>query len=357
VAARLGPAPSGPLRRTPDVVVGGNDLGLTRLLAIARLTPAHVVAVAADLLTALEEGDAVRIGVRPEAVRVGRDGRARLVDGAAAGEQGLAPVAALLDQLTAATSGTDPHLTPTLERAAAEARRPDGRLAIVAAIVRAADARGGARVRAELGGLVAAATGGMARPTRFEPPEPVHAPRTIVRGMLARTWKGIASVLVLAAVLLVEIAVLGEEINSDIQAALDAGRSETTATTSAPELPPVVPPAPTAAGPITWVDLRPVEPCTPDAECALRMRVLLQPRPEPQELVWDFRILDRCTGASVTATGGTVTVPPNGDRADVVDTVPLPRGEALAVMALVSWPATTASPAVAVPAAGGGCGI
>jgi hypothetical protein len=195
---------------------------------------------------------------------------------------------------------------------------------------------------------------------RVAPHAPVDDSPTIVRAMLVRAWKGLASLVALAAVILVEIAVLGEGINRDIQAALDAGRSETTATTSAttgaPELPPVIPPAPTAAGSITRVDLRPVQPCTPDADCALRIRVLLQPRPEPQKLVWDFRILDRCTGASVTAAGGTVTVPPNGDRADVVGTVPLPQGEALAVMALVSWPATTASPAVAVPAAGGGCG-
>jgi hypothetical protein len=83
--------------------------------------------------------------------------------------------------------------------------------------------------------------------------------------------------------------------------------------------------------------------------------VTLEPRAEPQAITWEFRILDRCTGAAVTAAGGTVTVPPHGDRADAVSTVGLPRADALAVVAVTSRPFTAASGAVNVPATGG-CG-
>jgi hypothetical protein len=50
--------------------------------------------------------------------------------------------------------------------------------------------------------------------------------------------------------------------------------------------------------------------------------------------------------------GGTITVPPQGDRADVVSTLELPPAKALAVMAITNQPFIAASEAVYVPAAG-----
>jgi hypothetical protein len=356
------PASAGPPHTAVD------DLALTRLLSIVRLTPAQAVALGADLLACLEDAAGRgRLGL--EAARVGRDGRARVIDAGPSGNgAGLATAAALLDGIRAATrpsrpSTADQGLISALERAAAEARSPHGRLAIVAAILREADGAGGAQARAELARLVAIVLGeapalDAARAPRAPAPRrrrPRPTTRAVVRAAAARSWKWVLSLVVLVAVVLIEIAFLRDEISRDIEAVLDAGRSGSTVTTT-PTLPPVPRPAPDAVGTISRVDLRPVTPCTPDAGCALRVQVTLQPQAAPQTITWDFRVVDRCTGETVTVPGGTVTVPPHGDRADVVSTVGLPPADALAVMAVTNQPFTAASAAVNVPAPGA-CGL
>jgi hypothetical protein len=364
VVAARGPASAAPPR--PVVArSGADDLALTQLLSIARLTPAQAVALGADLLACLEDA-AGRSLQRPEGARVGRDGRARVIAaGPSANGAGLAIAAALLDSLRAATrpSAADHGLISALERAATEARSPHGRLAIVAAILREADGAGGAQARSELARLVAIVLGEVpaldaARAPRTPAPRrrrPRPTPRAVARAAAARSWKWVLSLVVLVAVVLIEIAFLREEISRDIQAVLDAGRSGSTVT-STPTLPPVAPPAPTAVGTISRIDLRSVTPCTPDAGCALRVQVTLQPQAEPQTITWDFRVVDRCTGEAVTVPGGTVTVPPHADRADVVSTVGLPPADALAVLAVTNQPFAAASAAVNVPAPGA-CGI
>ena len=346
---RPAPTPRVPVKVTPD------GLRLTSLLAIATLTPAQAVALGTDLLTALEERQAT-CGPRPEAVWVGRDGRPRLTDGGT--DPTDVAAARLLEELIAATrtSPADDDLVAVLERAAVQARQPDGRLAVAAAVLRAADATGGSQARGELARLVAAATGevtAVGHTPPPAPPPPTHHPRW--RVAVTRTWKVTLPLFVLVAVVLTELALLRDEISRDISAVLESGRSSAPTEEVAPTLPPVLPPAPRAAGPIARVDLRPVQPCTPDADCEFRMQVMLQPRPEPQSISWQFQIVDRCTGGAVVVPGGTLTVPPDGDRADAVSTVALPRSGAVAVMALINQPATAASGAVPVPAVGG-CG-
>jgi hypothetical protein len=369
IRVRSAVAPRGTASAAPTRSAGADDLVLTQLLSIARLTPAQAVALGADLLAGLEDAEG-RTQLRPEAVRVGRDGRARLVDARhppSTNGVGLASAAALLDGLTAATrsSAADHGLPSALERAAAETRSPHGRLAIAAAILREADAAGGAQARAELARLVAMVAGGQAPALEAAPAprapvprrrRPRRPPRAVARAAVARSWKWVLSLVVLVAAILIEIAYLSDEIGRDVQAVLEAGRSAPTAISTPPSLPPVAPPAPIAAGTISRVDLRPVVPCTPDAACALRLHMLVQPRAEPQTITWDFRIHDRCTGAAVSVPGGNVTVPPHGDRADVVSTVGLPQADALAVLAVTSQPFTAASTAVHVPAPGA-CGI
>jgi hypothetical protein len=363
VVAARGPATTPP--RTAVGRSGADDLALTQLLSIARLTPAQAVALGADLLACLEDA-AGRTQLRPEGARVGRDGRARVIDAGPSGNgAGLATAAALLDRITAAArpSAADQGQMSALERAATEARSPHGRLAIAASILREADGAGGAQARAELARLVAIVVGeapalDAARAPRPPAPRrrrPRPTPRAVARAAAARSWKWVLSLVVLAAVVLIEIAFLRDEISRDIQAVLDAGRSGSTMT-STPTLPPVPRPAPGAVGTISRVDLRPVTPCTTDAGCALRVQVTLRPQAEPQTITWDFRVVDRCTGEAVTVPGGTVTVPPHADRADVVSTVGLPPADALAVLAVTNQPFTAASAAVNVPAPGA-CGI
>jgi hypothetical protein len=368
-------------RAVPDVVArqpGATDgLALTQLLDVARLSPAQAVALGADVLAGLHERSAAGVtpcGLSREGVRVAPDGRAHLLDDLPAAEHGRQPapgpaaVAPLLGELVAATgsASAQPATGPlnALRWAAAEARQPHATVPGVASILSDADTTGGAEARAELARLVSAVRGGRLAPRRASfapqavtprPPRPRRKPRAVARTVVARTYKWVLSIAVLATVILIEIAFLRDEIARDIQTVLDAGRSGPAAT-DAPVLPPVVPPAPAAAGTITAVDLRAVEPCTPGAGCQFRIQVVLQPRPEPQTVSWTFQVVDRCTHETTTAPGGTVTVRPDGDRADAVSTVAVPPGDALAVLALTSGPSITASAALPVPAEGM-CGV
>ncbi|MFC5233874.1 hypothetical protein [Pseudonocardia zijingensis] len=328
-----------------------HDVDLRRLLAVARLTPAQAVALGTDVLAALEDPEAAA----GSAVLVGPDGRARVAGSGPAGshEARLATAAAVLDELRAATDG---EAASSLERAAAETRSPEGRLAFAAAILREADAPEGAQARAELSTLVRVLTG-VAQPIVAPSPpprrrtRPRRTRRARARALVARSWKWGLSLVLLVAIVGVEIAFLQDRIAEDVQAVLDAGRSAAAPATPT-GLPPVVPPEPAAAGPIDRVDLRPVQPCAPGTACALRTQVVVQPQAGPQTVTWNMRILDRCTGVATTVPGGSVTVPPGGDRADAVGTVALPDAGALAVVAVATAPATAASAPVDIPGNG-----
>jgi hypothetical protein len=390
-----------PPEERPAVVVPPHverpaGLGLPRLLEIARITPAQALALGADVLAGLESRHAAGgDGLSPKDVHVGPDGRARLADRGRLADQGrladrarvgdraqvdghplpetgepdLTAVATLLDDLGGAARRTarQPDAR-TVERLAAldaavvEATRPGGTVAAVAAGLRDADASGGTAARAELARLVAAVSGRGAGPapraagTAARPPAPPapaagRAPRARARSVAARTWKWAVSLLVLVTVIAIEFAFLRDRIARDVEALLDAGRTgSTTSETSAGEPAPVVPPAPPTAGAVTAVDLRTMGPCAPGEGCEARVQVRLHPGPEPQTVDWAFQVVDRCTGALVTLPGGTVTIPPNGDRADAIDALALPPGDALAVLALTGAPDTAASAPVSVPA-------
>jgi len=212
----------------------------------------------------------------------------------------------------------------------------------------------GARARAELAKLVALLVGDAPQvvaperpPRQRRHPRPTRRDRR--RALVARSWKWGLSVVLLLAVVGAEIAFLQDRIVRDVETVLDAGRSAASAASTTPALPPVAVPEPATAGPIGGVDLRPVQPCEPGTACALRTQVVVQPQTEPQTITWDLRIIDRCSGGAVTVPGGTVTVPPGGDRADAVGTVALPQAGALAVVAVTNGPAIAASAPVEVP--------
>jgi hypothetical protein len=373
-----------PAEPRPEVVVPPPaeqpaGLCLPRLLEIARITPAQALALGADVLTGLESRHAAGGGgLCPEGVHVGPDGRTRLAGRAEpnghrlpeSGGPDLAAAVALLDDLGGAARRSARHpdaravgQLAALDGAVAEAARPGGTVATVAAGLRAADTSG-ATARAELARLVAAASGQGAgaapRPagTAPRPPAPPtrtvrRGPRALARTAAARTWKWVVSLVVLVAVIAIEFAFLHEQIARDVEALLDAGRTGSATSEASVGAPaPVVPPALPTAGAVTAVDLRAVRQCAPGKGCEARLQVRLRPRAEPQTVDWTFQVVDRCTGAVVTVPGGTVTIPPNGDRVDAIDTVALPAGEALAVLALTGAPATAASAPLPVPAQG-----
>ena len=160
-------------------------------------------------------------------------------------------------------------------------------------------------------------------------------------------WTWLASIAVLVAVVLLEIAVLRDEIAADVDLLLDAGRSESApSSASRPDGLPVVAPAPAAAGMVTAVDLRTVGTCTPGSPCTVRVLVRLLPHAEPQTVTWSFGVVDRCTGAMNNVPGGTLSVPPGVDRAVAIGTVGLPPATAVAVLAVTEVPAKAAGPPV-----------
>jgi len=73
---------------------------------------------------------------------------------------------------------------------------------------------------------------------------------------------------VLVAAVVVEIIFLRDDISRDVLAVLEAGRSEATATGTPPSSPPIVAAAPTAAGAISRIDIRQIQPCASGADCA-----------------------------------------------------------------------------------------
>ena len=78
----------------------------------------------------------------------------------------------------------------------------------------------------------------------------------------------------------------------------------------------------------------------------MRVLVRLLPAAEPQVVTWSYQVVDRCAGTTVTAPGGTVTVPPHADRVAAVGVVLLPPSGAAAVVAVTDTPAVAASPPV-----------
>jgi hypothetical protein len=86
----------------------------------------------------------------------------------------------------------------------------------------------------------------------------------------------------------------------------------------------------------------------PGAPCAVRVLVWLVPAPDPQTVTWSFRVVDRCTGATDTTPGGSVTVPPGAEQATAVGTVALPPHPAVAMVAVTDVPVAAAAPPVLV---------
>ena len=361
------PAPPAPVR--PDGVP------LTRLTALARLTPAQALELGAGVLEELagrsDPGTCERVPV--DRVVVSTDGAVVLTpagDGgqelgpSAAAPAGV-PVAAVLAGVAAAARVRGRRADPAAERLlghldGAVTEVPDAGVPVVAGRLReaAAEIDRGA-VRAELAALVraiegvaAAATGAGSTGSRSgaagaAPSRP--ASTAGARSAVRRIGAWLFSILVLTAIVVLEVAMLRDDIARDVELLLDAGRSGTETSASAgPDGPPIVLPAPAASGSVAGVDLRPLAPCAPDTACTLRVQVRLVPGADEQVVTWTYRVVDRCSGASDTAPGGSVTVPAGSDRAEAVGTVVLPAGASVAVLAVTEAPAVAASAPVSV---------
>jgi hypothetical protein len=352
---------------------------LARLLALARLTPAQALELAASVLAEATRRPAPAgessgsDNVTIDQVVVGPDGRVVLHAAAHGGRTSGPPVVdpsgpsvgTVIAELAGAARLAGRREDPAAEQplAVLDLAVTELPVAGVASVARtleeASAAIDRAAVRAELAALVTAVSERVA-PTSG--PGPASARSTAVRavpvGRVAHRGAGSArrrisawllSALVLAGVVLLEVAVLRDKIVVDIGQLLDAGRSGSAPSAAPkPDGLPIVRPAPAAAGTVTGVDLRPLAPCAPGAPCTVRLLVRLDPAARQQVVTWSYHIVDRCTGATTTAPGGSVTVPAGAGRAAVVGSVPLPAVPGVAVVAVTALPAVAASRPVSI---------
>jgi hypothetical protein len=365
----------------PSLHPGGVELG--RLLARAQLTVPQGIELAAAV-----SAEAVR---RPEPapgsadgpvlvgpVVIGADGRVVAdppahgggTGGAPAGPPAGAALAKVLGDVADAVRPRARHAGPAAERLVNEL---DGAVADLplagapATARRLRDLAGGIHrgtVRSELGALVRA-IGGAAGPPGGRPAgstaaaarSPRRRPAAARRGTRKR-WIGawLVSLLVLAGVVAGEVGLLRDHIAADVEALLDAGRGSATPSPTpaarpvpAPAARPVPTPGPAAAGDVTAVDLRAVSPCVPGSPCTVRLQVRLAASADAGVVRWSFRLVDRCSGATLLAPGGSVAVPADAPRVQAVGVVALPAAlPAVAVSAVTDAPAVAASPPLLV---------
>ena len=241
-------------------------------------------------------------------------------------------------------------------------------LLAVATVLRSAADAVGAPARSELAAMVAAVTTGchaapadaVAEP-RASPARAGHRGRWPRRGWIdptghptERGWAALARLgkwalagAVLVALLLLEMLLLGDRIGADLAALRAAGQTSQSQPTGVAVT--TLPVAPSASGPVTGVDLRPLARCVPGAACQLRVLVGLVPGPVARRVRWTYLVTDRCTGSVRHVAGGAVTAAAGGSEVAVVGQLTVPAGRALAVTAVISTPARAASPPVPIP--------
>lgn len=165
-------------------------------------------------------------------------------------------------------------------------------------------------------------------------------------GRRGRYRRAAAWTVVVVAVLVTEVAVLGDRISADL--ARLTGGAPGPADAPAAARTPTPPAEPAASGLVSGVDLRPLDACAPATTCPVRLQVRLT-GPGVTDVVWRTRTEDLCTGARHESGERHLAVPP-GDRVDLVTDVAVPPGAAVAVSPVVTAPAVVAGPPVVLPA-------
>jgi hypothetical protein len=95
--------------------------------------------------------------------------------------------------------------------------------------------------------------------------------------------------------------------------------------------------------------------CSGGRICPVRVYVRLTARQTAQRVAWTFQVVDRCRGTTLTRPGTTVVAEPGWSYVYGTTFLRLPRGKALAVVAVTRSPARAASSPLLVPPRGGAC--
>ncbi|MCK0093817.1 hypothetical protein MWU77_23910 [Rhodococcus sp. F64268] len=113
---------------------------------------------------------------------------------------------------------------------------------------------------------------------------------------------------------------------------------------------------PGSSGPITQVAATFANgPCEAGRSCTVRVDVGLDPAASVGAVTWNPTVFDRCTGATLPGGEVTIPVPPGAREAYGIGSVDLPPGSALAVAAVTTVPAATASEPMYVPSENATC--
>ena len=168
-----------------------------------------------------------------------------------------------------------------------------------------------------------------------------------------RVWKGIA---VAAGVLLIlgaEIHFFGDDVKRNVDKILgsDAGAAPTGAKRPGP-IPNLGPPA---AGPVTLLEIRPLEGCRPGAVCQTVAQITVTPQDAPLDVAWGFELIDRCGAVRESRPGGVFSIPARADRAVQTVAVPVPAGRALALIPVTNSPVQVAGTPIPLSAGDGPC--
>jgi hypothetical protein len=140
-------------------------------------------------------------------------------------------------------------------------------------------------------------------------------------------------------VLGVEIHLFGDTVKRNVEALL-SGKAQAS---SGPKRPAPLPDlGPPAAGPITHLEVRPLDGCRPEGVCNAVVQVAVQPQSNPLEVAWNFELFDRCGSLREPRPGGVLTVPAGRDRAVQTVTAALPAGRALTLVPVTTSPARVA---------------
>jgi len=158
-----------------------------------------------------------------------------------------------------------------------------------------------------------------------------------------RVWKGAAIGAVVALLFGVEIRFFGNSVQHNVHVLL-SGDVKGAAASAGPRRPgpmPVLGPA--TAGPVTHLELRPLEACRAgSANCTAVLELTVTPQDRPLDVPFGLEVVDRCRGTHDPRPGGVLSVPPNIDRVAQTLTLPVPAGRAMAVVPVTSAPVRVA---------------
>lgn len=178
-------------------------------------------------------------------------------------------------------------------------------------------------------------TGGRNEPPQRRIPPPARRPP-----LWPRLWKPLAIVAVALVVLGVEIQLFGDDVKRNVDKLLGGNAA---AAPEGPKRPAAVPDlGPPAAGPITHLELRPLEGCKGEATCNAVVQVAVAAHDAPLDVAWRFELLDRCGALREERPGGVMTVPPGKDRAVQTVAVAVPAGQALTLVPVATAPVRVA---------------